>query len=157
MAYGSTAGVQALLPVVGTLGVASVPTLAQVTTWLAEGDAIINRSLASAGYAVPVASGAIVYAELTALNNLYAAAYVVQSRGLDTVQGTDENRSDAWLERFNTQLAALVASDLTGVGATVATATAVAPRRRARFVQLKRVDGYSAIHDDVSADYDMDN
>jgi hypothetical protein len=157
MAYGSTSGVQALLPVVGTLGVASVPTLAQVTTWLAEGDAIINRSLASAGYAVPVAAGAIVYAELTALNNLYAAAYVVQARGFDTVQGTDENRASAWLERFNTQLAALVSSDLTGVGATLAPATATAPRRRARFVQLKRVDGYSAPHDDISTDYDMDN
>jgi len=157
MAYGSTAGVQALLPVVGTLGVASVPTLAQVTTWLAEGDAIVNRSLASAGYAVPVAAGAIVYAELTALNNLYAAAYVVQARGFDTVQGTDENRAAAWLERFNTQLAALVGSDLTGVGATLAPATATAPRRRARFVQLKRIDGYSAVHDDISTDYDMDN
>jgi hypothetical protein len=157
MAYGSTAGVQALLPVVGTLGVASVPTLAQVTTWLAEGDAIVNRSLASAGYAVPVAAGAIVYAELTALNDLYAAAYVVQARGFDTVQGTDENRANAWLERFNTQLAALVGSDLTGVGATLAPATATAPRRRARFVQLKRIDGYSAVHDDISTDYDMDN
>jgi hypothetical protein len=156
-AYGTIAGTQALLPAVGLFGVAGAPTEAQALQWLDEGAAIINRSLASAGYAVPVVAGATVYAELTALNNLYAAAYVLLSQGLDTATGGEEQRSELWLNRFDARLAALVAADLTGVGATVATTSAVAPRRRARFVQLKRIDGYSAPHDDVTADYDMDN
>ena len=154
--YGTIAGTQALLPAVGLFGMTGAPTNEQAQQ-LDEGAAIINRSLASAGYAVPVAAGAVVYAELTALNNLYAGAYVLLSQGMDTATGGEENRSTVWLERFSSQLAGLVSADLTGVGATVATTSAVAPRRRARFVQLKRVDGYSAPHDDVTTDYDMDN
>lgn len=145
MAYGTAAGVQAMLPAVGRLGGSSVPTAAQVAAWLDQGAAVINRHLAAAGYAVPVASTATCYAELTALNELYAAAYTVLARGLDTVQGSDENRSDTWLKRFDEQLAALVAGGLPDVPQATATATT---RRRARFVQVKKVDGYSAPHDD---------
>ena len=155
--YGSTAGVQALLPAAGWYGNGTTPTSEQLTAWLNQGAAQIDRVLAAGGYTVPVDSSATVYAELTALNNLYAAAYVLLSQGLDTATGGEEQRSAVWLERFNAQLTALAASDLTGVGATIATATTTAPRRRARFVQLKRVDGYSAPHDDVDADRELDN
>ena len=145
MAYGTAAGVTAMLPAVGRLGGSSTPTAAQVTAWLDQGAAVINRHLAGAGYAVPVLASATCYAELTALNELYAAAYVVQARGLDTVQGTDENRSEQWLTRFYAQLTALVTGGLPDVPTATATATT---RRRVRFTQVKRVDGYSAVHDD---------
>ena len=47
--YGSTTGVQALLPVLGTLSGSTTPTSTQVSTWLEEGAAVINRSIATAG------------------------------------------------------------------------------------------------------------
>jgi len=141
--YGSAAGVQALLPVLGTLGTGTTPTLTQVTAWLAEGQAVIDRNLASAGYTVPVAAVATCYAELTALNNLYAGAYAIMARGLDSTSGSEENRAETWLTRFYTQLAGLAASDLTMLGVNIAMPI-VAPRRRVRTTQVKRVDGYSA-------------
>lgn len=155
MAYGSADGVAALIPAVGAVGVDTTPTATHVAAWLAQGAAVIDRHLASAGYTVPVASTATLYPELTALNNLYAAAYALLAYGVDTASGEQDSRSAVWLDRFQAQLTALVSADLTLAGATVATTT-TAPRRRARFVQVKRVDGYSAPHDDISADYDMD-
>jgi hypothetical protein len=153
MAYGTTAGVSALLPAIGALDATSVPTSAQVTTWLGEGSSQINRSLAGAGYTIPVASTATVYPEIAGLANLYAAAQAAIARGLDTVQGTDENRAETWLERFRVQLSALSASDLTTVGIPLAVQpSGTAKRRRFRTTQVKRVDGYSAPYDDPWVD-----
>lgn len=150
MAYGSTAGVSALLPAIGALGSTSTPTSAQVGAWLEQGSSAIDRALSGAGYSVPVMASATVYGELESLANLYAAAYAMMARGLDTVSGQDENRSQTWLTMFRDQLAAIAASKLPDVTWT-APATATAPRMR--FTQLKRVDGYSAPHDD---DTEMD-
>lgn len=152
--YGSTAGVQALLPVLGTLSGSTTPTSTQVGTWLDEGAAVINRSIATAGYVVPVGSGAVVYPELTALNNLYAAAYCLIARGLDAVSGSEETRSQQWLDRFNTQLTALVSSNLVALGCTLAPTPATSNRPRLRTTQIKRVDGYSAVWE---SDTDLDN
>jgi len=144
MAYGSVSGVSALIPVVGTLGTSSTPTSAQVTEWLAQGSARIDRALSSAGYSVPVATSAAVFAELTALANLYGAAHVLSARGLDSANGEAENRSDAWLARFNAELTSLAASDLSALGVPSAPTTGVnAGRRRIRTLQLRRVDGYA--------------
>ena len=144
MAYGSVTGVSALIPVVGTLGTSSTPTSAQVTEWLAQGSARIDRALSSAGYSVPVGTSATVYAELTALANLYGAAHVLSARGLDSANGEAENRSDVWMERFNAELSSLAASDLSALGVSAATTTGVnAGRRRVRTLQLRRVDGYT--------------
>ena len=144
MAYGSVSGVSALIPVVGTLGTSSTPTSAQVTEWLAQGSARIDRALSSAGYSVPVATSAAVFAELTALANLYGAAHVLSARGLDSANGEAENRSDAWLERFNAELTSLAASDLSALGVPSAPTTGVnAGRRRVRTLQLRRIDGYA--------------
>jgi hypothetical protein len=150
MAYGSTAGVQALLPAIGALGSSSVPTSAQVGAWLEQGSSAIDRALSSAGYSVPVLATATVYGELEALADLYAAAYAMMARGLDTVSGQDENRSQTWLAMFREQLAAIAAAKLPDVTWTAPTAATAA---RVRFTQLKRVDGYSAPHDD---DTEMD-
>lgn len=159
MAYGSTAGVQALLPAIGTLSGSTVPTTNQVTSWLAEGSARIDRALASAGYTVPVSASAVVYPELTGLANLYGAAQTAIARGLDTVQGSEENRAEIWMERFAEQLTNLAESDLTAVGVPIAVqASGTAKKRRLRFTQLKRVDAYSAKYDtDYTYPDEMDN
>jgi hypothetical protein len=144
MSYGSLSGVSALVPVAGTLGATSTPTSAQVTEWLAQGSARIDRALSSAGYSIPVASTATVHAELTALANLYAAAHVLIARGLDSANGEAENRSDAYIERFSSELSALASSDLSALGVSAAPTTGVnAGRRRIRTLQLRRVDGYA--------------
>ncbi len=153
MAYGTTAGVEGRLPAMGPLSALSLPTEAQVTAWLTQGAAIINRTLSGAGYSTPVAVSAAVYAELTALNELYAAAWAIRARGLDSVQGENEDRSAVWLAEFNTQLTALVTFDLSRLGVEVLPSAAPnLARRRLRFTPLKRVDGYSAVYDDVEVD-----
>lgn len=144
MAYGSVAGVEALLPGMGSVyGGEAIPTSDQITAWLDQGAAIINRKLAAAGWTAPVDSSAALYTELAGLNDLYAATYALQARGLDTISGEGESRSDVWLERFNAQLSDLCSSNLAGVGVTPTTTTGSSPRLRTR--QLRRIDGYSAV------------
>lgn len=147
-AYGTTAGVEALVPAVGLFYSDTLPTVDQVTAWLDQGAAIINRTLGGAGYTVPVLATATAYPELVALNELYAAAYVVMARGLDTVQGSEENRSTVWMQQFFDRLGALAATALPDVP----TSSTPQVGRRVRFTPVKRVDGYSRIHDDVDVD-----
>jgi hypothetical protein len=144
MTYGTVAGVQAITPTLGAFGGSTVPTSSQVTSWLEEGAATINRALATAGYSVPVASGAVVYAELTALNNLYAGAYALRARGIDTGTGEEESRDVVWLREFTQRLMELASSDLTALGVTAVTGR---PRRRIRTLQARRIDGYSGRHE----------
>ena len=149
MSYGSLSGVSALVPVAAPLSATSTPTSAQVTEWLAQGSARIDRALSSAGYSIPVDSTATVHAELTALANLYAAAHVLIARGLDSANGEAENRSDAYIERFTSELSALASSDLSALGVSAATTTGVnAGRRRIRTLQLRRIDGYAYLDTD---------
>lgn len=144
MSYGSVLGVSALVPAAGTLGTSSTPTSAQLTEWLAQGSARIDRALSSAGYSVPVDTAATVYAELTALANLYGAAHVLTARGLDSANGEAENRADVWMQRFDDTLKALAGSDLSALGVSSSTTTGVnAGRRRVRTLQLRRVDGFA--------------
>lgn len=151
MAYGSTDGVSALLPAIGEPLNDSVPSIVQIMAWLAESSSAIDLALAGAGYSVPVATTATCYGEITALANLYAAAYALMARGLDTVQGTEENRSQTWLASFYTRLDRLLATPLSDVPLVT---TPTTTRRRFRMTQIKRVDGYSAPYDD---DTDMDS
>ncbi len=148
MAYGTTQGVEALVPAVGLFYGDSLPTTVQVEAWLNQGAAAINRALAGAGYTVPVLDTATVYPELTALNELYAAAYVVMARGLDTVSGENENRSGVWMQMFHDRLAALTGAALPDVPVTVSAGVA----RRLRTTPVRRVDGYSRVYDDVDVD-----
>ena len=149
MSYGSLSGVSALVPVAAPLSATSTPTSAQVTEWLVQGSARIDRALSSAGYSIPVASTATVHAELTALANLYAAAHVLIARGLDSANGEAENRSDAYIERFSSELSALASSDLSALGVSAAPTTGVnAGRRRIRTLQLRRIDGYADLDTD---------
>ena len=147
MSYGSVSGVSALVPAAGTFGTSSTPTSAQIAEWLAQGSAQIDRALSSAGYSVPVDTSATVYAELSALANLYGAAYVLTARGLDSANGEAENRADVYLQRFGEQLKALTGSDLSALGVSSAPTTGVnAGRRRIRTLQVRRVDGYADLN-----------
>ena len=141
MAYGTAAGVAARIPSVG-LTVLSTPDTGQVDTFLLQGAAQIDRKLAGAGYATPVLATALLYPELVALNELYAAAQSLRARSLDSISGTGEMRSDVWMREFAAQLNDLVRSDLTGAGVTQATVTGVR-LQRVRGTQLRRIDGYS--------------
>ena len=162
MAYGATTGVQALLPVLGTLSGSTTPTSTQVSGWLAEASAIIDRHVTGAGFAVPVAATATLYSELGSLANLYAAAQSMMARSIDNLTGENEDRATVWLERFYAQCKDLAKSDLSMLGATVlpTPTTAGSGRRRIRTLQLRRVDGYSAAADSAIEDdtvvYDPD-
>lgn len=142
MAYGTVADAAALVPGGGALNESSTPTDAQALNWMHEGAAIIDRYLAGAGYAIPAPSTAAARYELAALNNLYTAAQILAARGMDTVQGETENRSEVMLNRFFEQLRELAASNLAALGLTPATTNGV-PVSRLRTRQLRRVDGYS--------------
>lgn len=138
--YGSTAGANALVPAWnGT----STPTSAQVTVWLTEGYALINRAISSAGYTIPIGASTALYPELTGLENLYAGAYILRSLTIDTASGEGEERSEVWLKDFYARLKSLAASDLTLVGATLLPSTTTTRRRRLRTLQMRKVDGYS--------------
>lgn len=142
MPYGSTSGVAALVPTLAVLD-GETPDSYQVDQWLAQGAAYIDTHLSAAGYATPVSSTAAAYPELTAINELYAAAMGIRARGLDTMQGLTESRSDVWLREVRERLKDLTTMDLTAVGVQQTTTTAV-KRQRLRSVQVRRIDGYSA-------------
>ena len=142
--YGSIDGIMAIAPAVGTIDNDSTPNTAQVEEWLTEGATLINSALSAAGYTVPALRTAAVYPSLRALNNLYAAAYTLRSRGLDVVQGREESRSEIYLKDFHSRLKLLASSHLTAMGLTLRTTPTVAKRRGVRSMQLRRVDGYSA-------------
>jgi len=141
MAYATAAGVASRIPGVGLTAI-STPDSSQVQMWIAQGAAQIDRKLAGAGYATPAPVSALVYPELVALNELYAAAQALRARGLDSVSGAGEMRSDVWMREFAASLNDLVRSDLTAAGMMQATITGVRPQR-VRSLQVRRIDGYS--------------
>ena len=144
MGYGNVAGVEALVPEMGTLTTITTPTIAEVTQWLAEGHAKINRAIVTAGYVAPITDiTAALYPELTGLENLYAGAYALRARGIDTASGEDEKDSEIWLEDFYAQLKDLAMSNLALLGATPLPSTTPTRRRRIRTLQMRKVDGYS--------------
>lgn len=143
--YGDADGVRAIVPAAAPadFDYSTTPTSDQVTRWLAQGYSEINRYLSSAGYAVPALAAGAVYDSLTALNDLYAAAYVLRAVGLNVVTGSDEDSSDTMLKEFYSRLKELAAMDLTLLGLSLRPSTTALKRRRFRTQQLRRVDGYS--------------
>lgn len=151
--YGSETGVEALLPVVGDIDGSSTPNTTQLTIWLAQGYAVINRHLAGAGYSIPVVSGAAVYDELVALNNQYGVINVIRARGLDSVSGESESVADQMWEDFQKQIHELAMTDLTQLGVSLVATSGTAARRRIRSMQLRRIDGYSGAHETSGTAY----
>lgn len=149
--YGDLDGVMALVPSVGEIGATTTPNDTQVESWLAEATVLENGALASAGYSTTVAVGADILPWLDAMANLYAAANVLQARGLDTLSGGDENRSEQMFRRFYAQLKLFAGGNLEALGVTIAV---TAPRnRRFRTKQTRRIDGYSATYEGSAMPY----
>lgn len=141
--YGSVAGVQAIVPAY-RITAESNPSQAQVEAWLDEGRAEIERYIAGAGYVVPVEASAAAYASLTAANNLYGAAYVLRSRGIDPASGEQQSSSEAYLKDFYRRLDNLVAMDLTLLGLSVLpTPSPNTTTRRINSLHMVRIDGYN--------------
>lgn len=142
MAYGTTEGVAARVPSL-RLGQAAAPDDYQVTLWLGEGAAWIDRTLAASGYVTPVtADGApVLHTELTAIAEQYAAAQALRARGLDSLTGASEERSAALMREVTARLAQIAGADLSAMG--VRLVTVAGANRRLRSVQMRRIDGYS--------------
>lgn len=136
--YGTVAGVEAHVPTIGTISALTKPTTTQVVAWLEEATAIIDRTLATAGYTTPVASTSANYSELVGLANLYGAARTLQARAIEAATGEIQPRWQAMLDEFYARLTAIAASTLTDVPASAGTTGGVA--RRIRGIQTVRVD-----------------
>ena len=149
--YGTAAGVAARVPRLNATAI-STPDMDQLETWLAQGSALIDRILAGAGYAVPVGAGAAAAVELAALAEQYAAAHALRARGIDSLTGEGEARSDVWLREVNETIRELAGSDLTMVGVVLVGSPTSHPRRL-RTTQLRRIDGYSATYEGVRSGY----
>lgn len=150
--YGSLEGVSALVPSVGVFDAITTPSDAQVSVWLQEASTLIDSTLATVGYNTTVASTAAIAPVLSAMAQLYAAATVLQARGLDSVTGENENKSEKMFKRFYGQLHLLSDSHLEELGVTVKI-TSRARRRRLRTVQTRRIDGYSATYEGRARTY----
>jgi hypothetical protein len=136
--YGTVAGVEAHVPTIGTISALTKPTTTQVVAWLEEATAIIDRTLATAGYTTPVASTSTNYSELVGLANLYGAARTLQARAIEAATGEIQPRWQAMLDEFYARLIAIANSTLTGISAAASTTGGTA--RRIRGIQTVRVD-----------------
>jgi len=138
--YGTVAGASAMIPTVGALSGSSIPTSAQVVTWLQAASAEIDRALAQAGYTPPVSASATAYPMFADLANLWAAARALQALGLDNTSGLTETRSQAMMTEFWERLKAISGLDLSGLGLVVSTTGTAQAVRRLRSIQISRVD-----------------
>ena len=138
--YGTVAGASAMIPTAGTLGGSSIPTSAQVITWLQAASAEIDRALAAAGYTTPATADAAAYPMFADLANLWAAARALQALGLDNTSGLTETRSQAMMAEFWERLKAISGLDLSGLGLVVSTTGTAQAVRRIRSIQISRVD-----------------
>ena len=138
--YGTVAGASAMIPTVGPLGGASIPTSAQVIAWLQAASAEINRAIAQAGYIAPVSDSATAYPMFADLANLWAAARALQALGMDNTSGLTETRSQAMMTEFWGRLKIVSGLDLSGLGLVVSTPGTAQAVKRLRSIQISRVD-----------------
>ena len=90
-----------------------------------------------------------IYTELVGLSNLYGAAYILRAVGIDSAGGEEEERSEVWLRDFQQRLTMVATANLAALGAT-AHPGVTNRRRRIRSLQLRRVDGYSGAHEELT-------
>lgn len=148
---GTVAGVSALVPGVGVIGPTSLPSNAQVESWLTEATVLVQGALAGAGYVIDVDEDAIIYPALSAMTQLYAAATLKAAQGIDTNSGADENSSEKMFARFYKWLSLLKGGNLEMLGVSVSTTPTRS--RRIRTTQVRRVDGYSATYEGSATQY----
>ena len=151
--YGSESGVEAIVPALGEIDTTTTPNTAQLAVWLAEGYSVINQHIAAAGYVIPVLASAALYPSLTALNDLYGAAYALRARGIEPATGQKEAISETYLKDFYDRLEELVKQDLTALDVPLRPVASL-KRRRIRSMQLRRTDGYSGVFEGATTAYD---
>jgi hypothetical protein len=149
--YGSEAGVEAInAHFIGGYTSATQPTSTQVATFLSDGYAALNLRLSLAGYSMPATSGTA-YDVLARLNNLYAAACAEEAVNLSTAGMAEESRSQRLWGRYDAELGALLAGDLTLAGLTMA--STAKPRRGIRSLAMRKRDGYAEHFDNDNTEY----
>ncbi len=150
--YGSEEGVEAInAHFVGGYTNSTIPTSAQIATFLADGYAALNLRLEQAGYVTPASAGTTAYSVLERLNNLYAAACAEEAVNLSAAGLAEESRSQRLWRRYETELEAFLAGDLTLSG--LLKSGAAPPRRGIRSLSLRKRDGYAEHFDPDSTEY----
>lgn len=122
MAYASASDVSAfcqnLLNSEDNFTSSTCPTLTEVNVFLSSGCSIIETTLASKGYSIPVLSSATAYDWIKQLNTFYAVAQAEMSR-TNVITGPGERtRSQQFSTMFESGLDRLVQMDLTVMGVT---------------------------------------
>lgn len=121
MAYASASDVAAYTPGLlddGEFTATSRPSRDDVARYLTAGDALIDTTLAGAGYSTPVGAAATVYNFVIDLSALYAAARAETTRLSARVAATERTRAQVLMEEFNNGLDMLVDQDLSRSGLT---------------------------------------
>lgn len=153
--YGSEAGVEAInAHFTGGYTASTIPTSTQVATFLSDGYAALNLRLAAAGYTTPAVSGTA-FDVLARLNNLYGAACAEEAVNLSTAGMAEESRSQRLWGRYDAELNALLAGDLTLAGLTMA--SGAKPRRGIRSLATRRRDGFAEHFDNDNTEYGSAN
>lgn len=110
-----------LLASSSTFTASTVPTQAAVNSYLSSGCGILESTLQSKGYTVPVASGTAARDWLRNLNMLYAAGMSELTRINITLTPGERTRGQVLLDYFWKQLGQFTALDLTTMGVTRST------------------------------------
>jgi hypothetical protein len=114
---------------------------------LAQASAEIDSIIAGAGYSLPVASGAAAIPVLDALADTYATAQAIRARGLDTISGQVESRSEVLMREYHAGLLRLSKGNLLALGLTEVAVGVLSPRRPRQIRALRRFDGYTRLDD----------
>lgn len=119
-AYSSASDVasicRGLIAGASNFGTSTSPDATSVGAWLSSGCAVIETKLTGWGYSVPPAATTAVYAWLSDLNTLYAAARAELSRVNITIGPGERTRGQLFNEMFWAQLEKLNEQDLTNAG-----------------------------------------
>lgn len=97
----------------------ATPGSAQLIRFMSSGCAIINATLKSKGYGVPVASTSTVYDWLADVEANYVAYRAEMSRSSPRSAAGERTRADMFRRVFETELEALTNLDLTQMGLTL--------------------------------------
>lgn len=105
-----------MIPTVGALSGSSIPTSAQVITWLQAASAEINMVVRGRLRNSPWANTASAYPMFSDLANLWAAARSLQALGLDNTSGQTETRSQQMMAEFWERLKAISGFNISAWG-----------------------------------------
>ncbi len=114
MAYSTIEMVKALCP--HLFNQLNAPTDPDVRLWLDEGAAIIDGTLSSKGYSVPVAKTAKAWPILRNLESLYAASMAETSKLVASTSAGAQTRAESLEKKFDRRLEKLMLMDLSAMG-----------------------------------------